>query len=347
MDLAQHQARPLNTTVLCPDISTVQLKAVITSRSRTKSAFKEFCDNTSKLTEELKLLNTLLYKNRNRFRNDKGYKTMRMVEKTVEKLLKIPLTTVLEDFLQFIPMSPQEARVQLPTLAMCRYCMLQTHLSAAVLAKIEILCRRSGHLSMQRLRLGHFWGVAAVNLAILGRVWVLGRGLLLNCHHIFIHLTKIAVRLPGEDSVYKLPENLAEFFPEGFQASSEDVNVNVDHKLPVNVSAVTVDDFLDIGEPVKRRVLEVVKEDVKRLKLEEEFEPKRDLLADIHTLEKMKDFLKTETQTRKVSKKTAYTRKLSQDEWKDVKKQVLEFMNPKLPNKSIKTCRKIIRNALK
>jgi len=214
MDLAQHQARPLNTTVLCPDISTVQMKAVITSRSRTKSALKEFSDNTSKLTEELKLLNTLLYKNRNRFRNDKGYKTMRMVEKTVEKLLNIPLTTVLEDFLQFIPMSPQEARVQLPTLAMCRYCMLQTHLSAAVLAKIEILCRRSGHLSMQRLRLGHFWGVAAVNLAILGRVWVLGRGLLLNCHHIFIHLTKVAGWLPGEDSVYKLPENLAEFIPD-------------------------------------------------------------------------------------------------------------------------------------
>ena len=86
MDLAKHHARPLNTTVLCPDISMVQLKAVITSRSRTKSALKEFSDNTTKLTEELKLLNTLLYKNRNRFRNDKGYKTMRMVEKTIEKL---------------------------------------------------------------------------------------------------------------------------------------------------------------------------------------------------------------------------------------------------------------------
>ena len=345
MDLAQHHARPLNTTVLCPDISMVQLKAVITSRSKTKSALKEFSDNTTKLTEELKLLNTLLYKNRNRFRNDKGYKTMRMVEKTIEKLLNIPLTTVLEDFLQFIPMCPQEARVQLPTLAMCRYCMLQTHLSAAALAKIEILCKRSGHLSLQRLRLGHFWGVAAVNLAILGRVWVLGRGLLLNCHHIFFHLTKIAGSLPGEDSVYKLPEDLAEFFPEGFQASSEDDNM--DHKLPANVPAVTVDDFLDIGEPVKRKVFEVVKEDVKRLKLKEELEPKKDVLADIHNLEEMKDFLKTETEMRKVSKKTAFTKKLSQDEWKDVKKQVLEFMNPKLPNKSIKTCRKIIRNALK
>merc|ERR1712025_355952 len=90
--------------------------------------------------------------------------------------------------------------------------------------------------------------------------------------------------------------------------------------------------------------------DVKKLRLANEASnakpEEKDELSQIHSLEELKEFIKEETEKRKVSKKTSFTRKLSQDQWKAVKKEVLGNINPKLPNKSIKLCRKIIRKAL-
>merc|ERR1712029_617525 len=88
---------------------------------------------------------------------------------------------------------------------------------------------------------------------------------------------------------------------------------------------------------------------IESLPLEETLnkDEKKDVLSDIHSLDDLKLFIEKETEVRKTSKKTSFTRKLNQDQWKAVKKEVLKTMNPSLPNKSIKLCRKIIRNALK
>merc|ERR1712179_251718 len=116
---------------------------------------------------------------------------------------------------------------------------------------------------------------------------------------------------------------------------------------------ITVDDFLNLGEPVKRKP--EVKEDnsdAKKLRLSNESDinakpEEKDELSQIHSLDELKEFLQKETENRKVSKKTSFTRKLNQEQWKAVKKEVQGQMNPKLPNKSIKFCRKLIRKALK
>ena len=47
---------------------------------------------------------------------------------------------------------------------------------------------------MKRLNLGHFWGVAAVNLAVVGRIWVVARNLLSRHQIIFSHLINISYR---------------------------------------------------------------------------------------------------------------------------------------------------------
>ena len=69
-------------------------------------------------------------------------------------------------------------------------------------------------------------------------------------------------------------------------------------------------------------------------------------LYNLKTLDDLKSFLESETQKRKVNRKAALTRKLSQDQWKDLKRRVLFNIKPNLPKTSIKQGRKLIKEAL-
>merc|ERR1712037_523168 len=73
---------------------------------------------------------------------------------------------------------------------------------------------------------------------------------------------------------------------------------------------------------------------------------KTDFFSDLHSLDQLRAFLKQETKLRKVSKRTCITAKLKQEEWKELKAEVVKAMNERVPNKSLKLCRKILRKAL-
>jgi len=351
MEPSKPISRPLNKTVPCPELDIFILKAIITSRTIVRNNLSEAKEVLPKLVEESKLMTTFLYKNHNRFRNDKGYKLTRMVEKSVQKVLKFPLVPLAEDLLQFIPDSPHQMDIHLPTVAMCQFLLLQLMNAAEILQKIEILCKNSGLLSIQRLNLGHFWGVAAVNLAVLGRIWVLCRNLLSQIWIMYSNLTKISKNLPGEAiENLRLPEDLNKFVTQDLSKLLQNNAGNNDETGAV----ITVDDFLDIGTPVKRKAEIVVtakKPKIESVSPEEapmkDDTQKKDVLGEIHSLNDLKAFIEKETEVRKTAKKTSFTRKLNQEQWKALKKEVLKSWNPSLPNKSIKLCRKIIRNALK
>lgn len=340
--------RPINTTVPCPDVNRDQLKTVIKWRTRVRMVLVEVKQDLSSMEEEVKLLTTNLYKNHNRFRNDKGYKTLRMLEKSCSRLLDSQMPTIVTDFIQFLPDSPMNSNLCLPTLSMCQYSLHNLYNSALLLHKIEMLCRKSGLLNMQRLNLGHFWGVAAVNLAVVGRLWLMSRNILIKYHHIYLNLFSISKHLPGSTLETEIFENLMHLIPEDLHSKLDKKDAEV-VKDDAVTNVVTVDDFLDLGEPVKRRELTPSNGSEKKPKVDVTSDPtdKKDILSDIHSIEELKEFLRQETELRKTSKKTSLTRKLSQDQWKLLKKQVTDSINPKLPNKSIKNCRKLIRNALK
>merc|ERR1712126_385243 len=161
----------------------------------------------------------------------------------------------------------------------------------------------------------------------------------------------------------------------------EDLVENLIENEKVNVNRMdTVESFLDIGIPVKRsKETECSGVAVKRAKASEcnipneivtissrsnedlnenevlkrigqesiktESKPK-DSLANIHSLDELRYFLDTETKTRKISRKTCLTSTLNQEQWKTLRKAVLQGLNEKTPNKSLKQSRKIIRDAL-
>lgn len=70
-----------------------------------------------------------------------------------------------------------------------------------------------------------------------------------------------------------------------------------------------------------------------------------DGLSELHSLADLQGFLNDETARRKRERRACMSKKLDQDQWKALKKQVIASFNNKLPNKSIKLCRKLLRNA--
>merc|ERR1712192_130549 len=113
---------------------------------------------------------------------------------------------------------------------------------------------------------------------------------------------------------------------------------------------ISVDSFLDLGVPVQRPKMEPPRAEVMDAKVpfvcKIEEQTKTDAFSELHSLDQLKAFLKQETKMRKVSKKSCTTAKLKQKEWKNLKVEVLKAMNVKIPNKSLKLCRKILRKAL-
>ena len=355
--------QPINTTVACGSLNVEDLKCIVKSRNKIKSFQPDIVELSKSLEVESKLLDTFLYKNHNRFRNDKGYRTAKMLDKTLKKMLDLPFMEKLLDFLKFVPSHWGQSSVRLPTLAMSNYCQVLVIIAGKFLQKIDRLARKCGLLNMQRLNLGHFWGVAALCLAIISRVWILCKNLLCKLELSYSYLEKINLLLPGVPLGYDLPQHLYELLDEdlkSFVKNSEAIS-NCCTDDSSGDLGVNVDEFLDLGEPVKRKPdIDIVNQGVsetKKLKVDNEIpedkeaaegrSEKKDCLTDIHSIEEFKKFLSEESDLRKTSKKNSFTRKLSQDQWKALKKEILSNLNPVIPNKSIKLCRKLIRKSIK
>lgn len=355
-------AQPINTTVACGSLNVEDLKSIVKSRNKIKSFQPNIVELSKSLGVESELLDTFLYKNHNRFRNDKGYRTAKMLDKTLKKMLDLSFTEKIIDFLEFVPSYWGQQSVRLPTLAMSNYCQVLLVIAGQFLQKIDRLARKCGLLNMQRLNLGHFWGVAALCLAIISRVWILCKNLLCKLELCYSNLAKMNPLLPGVSLDYDLPQHLYQLLDEDlrtFVENSEAISTSPDDST--GEPGVNVDEFLDLGEPVKRKPdVEITSEElpvVKKLKVDSEAvedkeatpgkAEKKDCLTDIHSIEEFKKFLSEESDLRKTSKKNSFTRKLSQDQWNTLKKEILSNLNPVIPNKSVKLCRKLIRKSIK
>ena len=291
--------------------------------------------------EEEVLLNQVLYKIHNRFHNDRVYKDLRMFDKTVRKLLAHHHVQKLEVLLSFLPSaltSLPSSLTSLPTRAMAHHSALQLYGAAALLHRLLALATNSGLLAVQRLNLGHFWGVGAQQLACVARLWLVARHLLASLQAAYCPLIRLLALLPGEEEeVMKLPSNLDSLLPEDLVGGMEVVEEAVEEVEMVEKRVASVDSFLDISVPVKRlKTVEPVVAEAKQ----------KDSLSDIHSLEELKLFLEAETKLRKVSKKTCLTRHLKQEDWKRLRTDILKAVNEKMPNKSLKLCCRIFRSAL-
>merc|ERR1712060_75909 len=87
--------------------------------------------------------------------------------------------------------------------------------------------------ALQRISLGHFWGVAAHYLGVIGRIRTLARHLLWNVHQVYTPLGALVNLLPGQAVGLGLPANLASFLPESMVAglSLEQINPESENEV--------------------------------------------------------------------------------------------------------------------
>lgn len=336
---------PMNTLVPAPTEPEAAIKKIVQLRWKLKDALEGFDRHLNRFNEEGSLLCQVLYKIHNRFHNDPGYRDLRMLEKSVKKFLGYNFLRCVNTFLDYLPSSPSS---QLPTTLMVRHAALQLYGAAALLDRVLKLCRLSGVSAFQRISLGHFWGIAAHQLGMVGRLSTLARHMILTIHKAYSPLRVLITMLPGEQIGQPLPETLESFLPNDDDSFK---NVNKDFKNVVSVveERLSVDSFLDLGVPVQRIKADPPKVETMDLSVTQAVEAlntKTDAFSDLHSLDQLRAFLKQETKMRKVSKKTCVTAKLKQEEWKAVKAEVVKSMNERVPNKSLKLCRKILRKAL-
>lgn len=345
---------PMNTLVPAPTAMEASFKRIIQLRWKLKDALEGFDSHLHRFNEEGNLLGQALYKIHNRFHNDPGYRDLRMLEKSVQKFLGHNFLRCVNNFLSYLPSSLSS---QLPTTSMARHAALQLYGAAALLDRVVRLCQLSGVSAFQRIGLGHFWGIAAHQLGMVGRLWTLARHMIRTIHEAFSPLPVLLTLLPGEQIGNPLPDTLESFLPNNDKLLNGINDEDSKKVAPVVKEQWSVDSFLDLGVPVQRIKAETSKVESMDLSVTEAGEAcvgtkvegrktKMDAFSDLHSLDQLGAFLKQESKMRKVMRKNCITAKLRQEEWKAVKTEVLKSMNERVPNKSIKLCRKILRKAI-
>ena len=144
---------PISTTIYYPDFAVETLRRIIRAKWKAKSKTEEIQSDLNVLETEFKLFSHILYKNHNRFRNDKGYKDLRMLEKSLQKFLNLKFLKSLKDFIGFIPeSSSSHLKTYLPTSAMGVHTQLQLYGAGALLSRIEMLSKNLKIRTAQKVK---------------------------------------------------------------------------------------------------------------------------------------------------------------------------------------------------
>ena len=178
---------------------------------------------TDTLTVEEKLLSTLLYKNHHRFRNDKGFKDLKIVLKFLNKfLIDCKLQILYKDLYDLFPLlidvlERSQEKLYLPSRQTLEFYLVRTHGSFNLLVKLIKLCHNAGDLCFKRLHLGHFWNVALNHLGTISRIWTILKSVIILLAKTYsslkalLHLDILTpTSVPWLDSNYNFPNDLTD-----------------------------------------------------------------------------------------------------------------------------------------
>ena len=125
--------------------------------------------------DTLNVLKVIIYKNHNRFRNDKGFKSLKMVCKKFSTLKVLNFHRCVQKFLESLPLTSDlmsnSKKLYLPVKSNLEYFLVMHMKTFEICEKIHGLCRHASKHLQFRIKLGHFWDWAAFNLANISRLW--------------------------------------------------------------------------------------------------------------------------------------------------------------------------------
>lgn len=230
------------------------------------------------LNVELSILSQFLYKNHNRFRNDKCHRFLKLIQKSANRFfneLKLDKEVLKFSGVFPIPLDiKNKNKIYLPTKQMLEFILVRLYGGGNLLWKLIAHCQNAGELCVQRLKLGHFWNIGLNNLSCVSRLWALSISMLVlveKAYQCFLLLLPILpasnVKWQAMECHYEFPQNIAQVILGENCKSFDDkfkniVNDNipdfvkclatpVNSNVPFNLSLLT-----DTGEIINREGLE-------------------------------------------------------------------------------------------
>ena len=286
------------------------------------------------------VLKTTIYKNHNRFRNDKAFKGMKMVRRTLERIRDLDLLVSIRKFSGLLPKSTDLSKsIYAPSDVMLQQ-ILCAHLKTFFQAsRLLHLCEHSSKYLLARIQLGHFWNWALFAFSIISRLWTLAQSLMVYVHLSYLNLRPLDSVCPKSDIKW-LPEALefpSELIPTKSDLSEKETIKSLlnENDFPVYAKKNVSQESLIIGEEVERPKKEeqvdsrIVIGKKQYLRLQKE-------MSKVKTTADVQNFVKKETEQRLKSRKDAVTKKLEQKDWKRLKFQVREKIAGKDTVKKIK-----------
>ena len=139
-------------------------------RKRYQEIQKEIDETT------MNVINVTIYKNHNRFRNDKGFKGLKMLQKTYKKLKSVRFEQCIQIFMESLPlasdlMSNSKSNIYLPVKSSLEYFLVIHMKLFKICERIHGLSQHTKRYLLFRIKLGHFWDWATFNLANVSRLW--------------------------------------------------------------------------------------------------------------------------------------------------------------------------------
>jgi len=360
-------------------LDTDKKAAVVKSIKTLKTAVAKLKELIELAKVDLTVLSDLIYKNHNRFRNDKGFRDHKIVKKlAIRVYTEVKLDTLLSQFLDNFPvafdiknLSVGGPPIYLPVSHMAEFVMVRLHGTAKLLLALIQRCENAGAKSRQRMGLGHFWNVALYFSACVSRIWALSLSALSTLTGVYEAFVRIHPCLPSHQS---------EWLPQGYKLPSSDLLVaitdNAQHletvrkKLRDNCNAVktrttpaaeTSNLFkdegtqnvvhhqepsqqpLDVGVVIDRNSLKLAENVLQEVAELQPQQPAKDKTAGSSEIpakkwrkfvkaagqastspESLLRFVSEESLHRKRDRKSALTKSLNQDQWKEMRGQIKE-----------------------
>lgn len=366
---------PPTLTVLVKDLDKNRrdgLQKALTTMKRTVAKLREI---NSYAKVDLTVLNNLIYKNHNRFRNDKGFRDLKLVKKAALRLFQeVQLDNLVEELAANMPVPfdiKTSAGVYLPVAPMAEHLMVRLHGTAKLALATAQYCENAAAKSKQKMGLGHFWNVALYCSACVSRLWALSISTLSCILETYEEFSNFCPCLPSQQNTwlpsgYKLPESLLADITHSkehlavIKKKIEDCcptkkasSTNITSRL----SAGPHKNIQDVGVIVQR---DSIPQSLPDLTTEE---AKASAAIPIIPTKKWKKIVKSVTQLtessdslakfisdesghRKRDRKTAVTKSLSQDQWKEMRGQLKdtlsEIMNAKSSDKTLSSAKFMI-----
>ncbi|KAK3930516.1 Nucleolus and neural progenitor protein [Frankliniella fusca] len=137
--------------------------------------------NQQALSTEAATLSRLIYRMKNLFHGDKGFKTIEKINHCLRHYLSLNLVSMFDNFFRTIPWDCSEKEIYCPTKQMLEYILLRTQGLSALLCRIVHTCLEGAFLFKSRMSSGHHWHVSLLCLGVISRIWAIAKHLFESC----------------------------------------------------------------------------------------------------------------------------------------------------------------------